>query len=89
MRSVAAQLAAFRGIMDKDSAAQRGAVAGLVGAAAERGKHFVDATLQLSNVQALSAYLLGSKADARSLPIARGGARALNARYCWNPPPPG
>ncbi len=49
---VKSQLAAFGESMEKDSAAQRGEVATLVQSAAERGKEFIDDTLQLSNVQA-------------------------------------
>ena len=49
---VRSQLAAFGESMEKDSAAQRGEVATLVQSAAERGKEFIDDTLQLSNVQA-------------------------------------
>ena len=49
---VKSQLAAFGESMERDSAAQRGEVATLVQSAAERGKEFIDDTLQLSNVQA-------------------------------------
>ena len=44
-------MAAFRDSMEKDSTAQRSEVATLVQRAAERGKDFIDDTLQLSNVQ--------------------------------------
>jgi hypothetical protein len=49
---VRSQLAAFGDSMEKDSAAQRSEVTTLVQRAAERGKDFIDDTLQLSNVQA-------------------------------------
>ena len=45
------QLAAFSDSMENDSAAQRSEVTALVQRAAERGKDFIDDTLQLSNVQ--------------------------------------
>ena len=56
---VRSQLAAFGGSMEKDSAAQRAEVATLVQGAAQRGKEFIDDTLQLSNVQASHRCLLG------------------------------
>lgn len=78
MRTVSSQLAAFQSSMEKDSAAQSAEVGALLRSAADRGKGFVDATLQLSNVQALSTYLLGSTKDAQNMTIAKG-----------NPPPLG
>jgi len=49
VRTVSSQLAAFQSSMEKDSAAQSAEVGALLRGAADRGKGFVDATLQLSH----------------------------------------
>ena len=71
------QLSDFRGAMERDGAAQRAEVAGAVGHAIGRGKDFVDATLQLSNVAALRTFLLGTRAEAANLRVVRGAPQAL------------
>ena len=57
--------------MAKDSAAQRQVVKDLVAQAVSRNDRFVDKTLALSNINALSIYLLGPGKDGKgNLPVA-------------------
>jgi hypothetical protein len=56
--------------MTKDAAAQRSAVKDLVSAAVSRAEKFVDGTLQISNVGAIGAYVLGGPGGAAGLPVA-------------------
>ena len=77
---VRSQLAAFGASMEKDSAAQRGEVATLVQSAAERGKEFIDDTLQLSNVQASCCVCASAQMPEHS--ILAGKACRSNGREC-------
>ncbi|BDA44834.1 probable transmembrane GTPase FZO-like, chloroplastic [Coccomyxa sp. Obi] len=70
--SVHAQLAAFRREMEADGTAQRAECRRLVATAVRRAKELVDNVLQLSNREALSAYVFGGSSDTRKLPVTRG-----------------
>ncbi|CAL8469427.1 g8968 [Coccomyxa elongata] len=70
--SVHAQLAAFRREMEADGTAQRAECRRLVATAVRRAKELVDNVLQLSNREALSAYVFGGSSDSRKLPVMRG-----------------
>ncbi|KAK9811735.1 hypothetical protein WJX72_009255 [[Myrmecia] bisecta] len=72
VKLVQSQLAGFRAEMAKDGAAQQAECRKLISAAVKRAQKLVDNTLQLSNAESLSAYLLGSKRDSAKLPVARG-----------------
>jgi hypothetical protein len=66
------QLQRFAREMERDSAAQRGAAQRALQGAAQRAEAFVDRTLQLSNLPALLAYVLGPKGGSdATLPVSR------------------
>lgn len=56
--------------MSKDAEAQRQVCIGLVGEAIARNSKYIDKTLQLSNLPALTGYLLGSSKGASGMPVA-------------------
>lgn len=56
--------------MSKDAEAQRQVCKNLVAEAITRNSKYVDKTLQLSNLPALTGYLFGSKKGADSMPVA-------------------
>jgi hypothetical protein len=70
LAAVSAQLRRFQEDMKKDAAAQRAAVRDLVSTASGRAEKFVDGTLQISNVGAIGAYVLGGPGGAAGLPVA-------------------
>ena len=84
MRLVRAQLAKFRGDMEKEGALQREEVSRLVAGGSARAVGIVDSALRLSR-EALSAYVLGGQRDAALLPVARrfgeGGAGAAGVAW--------
>jgi hypothetical protein len=67
------QLLRFSREVERDSEAQRQACGKAMGGVVQRAEKFVDRTLQLSNVAALSTYLLGpgGKGGQASLPVAQ------------------
>ncbi|WIA37083.1 hypothetical protein OEZ86_014055 [Tetradesmus obliquus] len=68
--AVRRQLAKFKVEMSKDAEAQRQVCISLVGEALSRNSKYVDKTLQLSNLPALTGYLFGSSKGAAGMPVA-------------------
>ncbi|WIA16861.1 hypothetical protein OEZ85_013792 [Tetradesmus obliquus] len=68
--AVRRQLAKFKVEMSKDAEAQRQVCISLVGEAISRNNKYVDKTLQLSNLPALTGYLFGSSKGAAGMPVA-------------------
>mmetsp|Transcript_35342 Transcript_35342/g.89478 ORF Transcript_35342/g.89478 Transcript_35342/m.89478 type:complete len:1026 (-) Transcript_35342:222-3299(-) len=66
VRAVSKQLAAFRKEMDKDAAAQRDALLKVLASATGRMDSFIDRTIALSNVAALTPYLTSSSSSSSS-----------------------
>jgi hypothetical protein len=56
--------------MSKDAEAQRQVCINLVGEAISRNNKYIDKTLQLSNLPALTGYLFGSSKGASGMPVA-------------------
>jgi hypothetical protein len=63
-------LAAIQVEMSKDAEAQRQVCISLVGEAISRNNKYIDKTLQLSNLPALTGYLFGSSKGASGMPVA-------------------
>jgi hypothetical protein len=62
--------AAIQAEMSKDAQAQRQVCINLVGEAISRNNKYIDKTLQLSNLPALTGYLFGSSKGASGMPVA-------------------
>jgi hypothetical protein len=70
LEAVKRQLGKFQVEMSKDAEAQRQVCINLVGEAISRNNKYIDKTLQLSNLPALTGYLFGSSKGASGMPVA-------------------
>ncbi|PRW59965.1 putative transmembrane GTPase FZO- chloroplastic isoform A [Chlorella sorokiniana] len=71
VRLVRSQLAAFRRDMEKEGQLQRDELQKQVAATAKKASAVVDKMLQLSNVEVITAYLLGKQDSGKLLPVAK------------------
>ncbi len=83
MSLVGDQLSGFAADMERDSKAQRLECATAVDAVAARGGAFIDDSLQLGNVEALTTFVFGSKRSQRGLPAAQGGPPCFCHLLCF------